>query len=429
VDGREELSFEVSRAGASGVANPFQVNPYVTGAPVDSEGTFFGREDVIDRIHRLLRTEGPSTVILLEGNRRAGKTSTLKRLQKSEHLKDWVPVYCQFQGISGEPNAQSLYRLVARELLNGVAASAAGAVPEQLRSIVEASNPLERITLSRGLAASIGEERPFERFEELIQLSLAAIRPKRVLLMLDEFEKIHQGIEQHQMSALVPENFRYLFQTYSELSGILSGSIRIKRLRKEYWNVLFGIGTPIAIGPLKPAPARELVIRPAEGILSYSDQAIERILELCGFQPFLIQSLASAIFEACASSNLSSVTTELVNQSAHALVLNNEHFYTVFRQQSLTARQRFLACLIDSLTDASTRVTFDVIRDQLEDHGIAVESDVQLKADLEDLQEREIIVFVPDTPVGYYRIEVPLFSQWLRAKVDFQAERREAIEE
>jgi type I restriction enzyme M protein len=319
--------------------------------------------------------------------------------------------------------------LVARELLNGVAASATGLVPEQLRSIVEASNPLERMTLCRALAASIDESRPFERFEELLQLAIAAAKPKRILLMLDEFEKIHQGIEQRQMSPLVPENFRYLFHTYPELSGILSGSIRIKRLRKEYWNVLFGIGTPITVGPLMPAAARELVVHPAERILNYSDQAIEKILELCSLQPFLIQSLSSAIFETCATCNLSSVTTELVNQSAHALVINNEHFYTIFRQQSLTARQRFLACLVDSLADTPTRVTFDVIRDQLEDQGIAVNSDVQLKGDLEELQEQEIITFVADTPVGYYSIGVPLFSQWLRAKVDFQAERREAIGE
>jgi type I restriction enzyme M protein len=429
VEGRDELSFDVSPIELT-AENPFEVNPYVTGAPVDTEGTFFGREDVIDRIHRLLRVDGPSTVILVEGNRRAGKTSILKRLQKSEQLlEEWVPVYCQFQGMSGEPNAQSLYRLVAREILNAVAGTPSGTVPEQLRTIVQARSPLERISLCSKLAASVDKDRPFERFEELLQLALEASKPKRILLMLDEFEKIHQGIEQRQMSPLVPENFRYIFQTYPGISGILSGSIRIKRLRKEYWNVLFGIGTPIPVGPLRPAAARELVIRPAQGILNYSNQAIDRVLELCAFQPFLIQSLASAVFEACATSNLSSVTTDLVNQSAHALTLSSEHFYTVFRQQSLTARQRFLACLIDSLTNTSTRVTFDVIRDQLENQGVPALSDLQLKADLEDLQEREIIAFLADTPGGHYRIEVPLFSQWLRAKVDFQAERSEAIEE
>jgi type I restriction enzyme M protein len=429
VGGSEEVSFEVRPTESAAIIDMFAVNPYVTGAPVDSEETFFGREDVIDRVHRLLRPDGPSTVILLEGNRRVGKTSILKRLQKSDRLDQWVTVYCQFQGVSGEPNAQSLYRLVARQLLYAVGASPVETGPQEIQGIARSCDPLERMMLCRKLAASIGPDRPFERFEELLQESLAAVRPKRILLMLDEFEKIHQGIEKRQMSPLVPENFRYLFHTYPDVSGILSGSIRIKRLRREYWNVLFGIGTPIPVGALGPTAARQLVVRPAEGILSYSDRAVDRVLDLCAYQPFLIQSLASSIFEDCASAKVTSVTAELVNESASSLVLNNEHFYTIFRQQSLTARERFLACLIDSLADAPTRVTFDVIRDQLEVQSIAVESDLRLKEDLEELQEREIIRFVPDTPIGYYRIEVPLFSHWLRAKVDFQAERREAIEE
>jgi type I restriction enzyme M protein len=170
-------------------------------------------------------------------------------------------------------------------------------------------------------------------------------------------------------------------------------------------------------------------VRPVRGVLSYSDNAVDRLLELCAYQPFLVQSLASSIFESCAAANLTSITTEFVNKSAESLVLNNEHFQTIFRQQSLTARQRFLTCLIDHLTDAPARVTFDVISDQMEANSIPVESDSRLKEDLEELQEQEIVRFVPEAPGGHYRIEVPLFSRWLRAKVDFQAARREAIEE
>jgi type I restriction enzyme M protein len=426
--GTEQISFEVKRSVPQSAIDPFRLNPYVTGAPVDTDETFFGRHDIIQNIQRLLRPDGPSTVILLEGNRRAGKTSILKRLQRSELLDDWVPVYCQFQGISGEPNAQSLYRLVARELLYSVTSSPVDSLPDSLREISMA-DALRRKTLCRELAATIEDQRPFEQFESLLELALAAIGSRRILLMLDEFEKIHQGIEQQQMSPLVPENFRYLFHTYERVSGILSGSIRIKKLRKEYWNVLFGIGTPIPVGPLSASAAREVVVRPVRGVLSYSDNAVDRLLELCAYQPFLVQSLASSIFESCAAANLTSITTEFVNKSAESLVLNNEHFQTIFRQQSLTARQRFLTCLIDHLTDAPARVTFDVISDQMEANSIPVESDSRLKEDLEELQEQEIVRFVPEAPGGHYRIEVPLFSRWLRAKVDFQAARREAIEE
>ena len=71
-------------------------------------GRFFGRENIIDQVVRLLRFDGPSTVILLEGNRSAGKTFDTEappEIRTARTLGAFV--YCQFQGVSGEPNAES----------------------------------------------------------------------------------------------------------------------------------------------------------------------------------------------------------------------------------------------------------------------------------------------------------------------------------
>ena len=251
-----ELSIEVRSLRAAASQDVFGTDPYIVGAPIDSADMFFGREEIIDQIRRSLRLDGPSTVILLEGNRRVGKTSILNQLQLPGRLPGWIPVSCQFQGISGEATAQNLYRLVARQLILGVAERGSKHPPAVLRAVADAKTPLERWARSRELANTIEAEHPFERFEELLQIALEVARPRRILLMLDEFEKIHEGIEQHTLSPLVPENFRYLFHTYPELSGILSGSRRIKRLRQEYWNVLFGIGKPIWVKSLNADAAR-----------------------------------------------------------------------------------------------------------------------------------------------------------------------------
>ncbi len=414
-----ELSIEIRSLRAAANQDIFRTNPYIVGSPIDSAEMFFGRDDIIDQIRRSLRLEGPSTVILLEGNRRVGKTSILKRLQFPDQLPGWVPVYCQFQGISGEPTAQNLYRLVARELIQGVAERGSKHPPEALRGVASAKTPLERRARSQELANTIGVEHPFERFEELLQIVLEVARPHRILLMLDEFEKIHEGIEQHTLSPLVPENFRYLFHTYPELSGILSGSRRIKRLRQEYWNVLFGIGKPIWVRSLNPEAARQLVIKPVAGRLSYSEAAVERAMALCACQPFLLQSLASAVFETCATTRQSSVTLAIVEAAAQTLVQDNEHFHTIYRQEALTPRRRFLTCLINRLTPGPDRVTFDLLLDQSETFGVEYPSEAALKEDLEELQELELVRF--DASSASYQIEIPLFSHWLD-RLDFQAE-------
>ena len=67
-----------------------------------AEEMFFGREDIIKKIKRQLSTSHQANVILLEGNRRTGKTSILTHLQTTpDVLPDWIIVNCSFQGAEG----------------------------------------------------------------------------------------------------------------------------------------------------------------------------------------------------------------------------------------------------------------------------------------------------------------------------------------
>src|SRR5262249_23315105 len=50
-------------------------SPYIVGKPVFQEEMFFGRDDVMQKIKLQLRADHHANVILLEGNRRSGKTS------------------------------------------------------------------------------------------------------------------------------------------------------------------------------------------------------------------------------------------------------------------------------------------------------------------------------------------------------------------
>ena len=94
-------------------------------------------------------------------------------------------------------------------------------------------------------------------------MALAAIRPKRILLMSYESEKIHRGsggIDECPWCQRISESSSYISEVSGNSQPVQSG---IKRLRKEYWNVLFGIGTPIEVGPLKPEAAQR-ALSPAQ---------------------------------------------------------------------------------------------------------------------------------------------------------------------
>src|SRR5207247_597285 len=91
-DGKLSLAVQVQTLRESVKVPRLAKSPYIVGSPLDAKSKmFFGREDVITQVNRALRTEGPSTVILLEGNRRVGKSSLLKRLVTTGLPSEWVP--------------------------------------------------------------------------------------------------------------------------------------------------------------------------------------------------------------------------------------------------------------------------------------------------------------------------------------------------
>ena len=104
---------EVVRSGDLGAS------PYIVGNPVDRQEMFFGRADVMGRIKQQLGASTHANVILLEGNRRTGKTSVLHQLGKPDVLPGWIPVYCSLQDAEGDDAragvaTRDVFRLLAR---------------------------------------------------------------------------------------------------------------------------------------------------------------------------------------------------------------------------------------------------------------------------------------------------------------------------
>lgn len=168
------------------------------------------------------------------------------------------------------------------------------------------------------------------------------VRPLRVLLLLDEFEKIQEGIESGIASSIVPENLRYILHKYSGISAIFAGARRLKHMRQSYWSALFGLGQRIGVGPLAQDDARELVTRPARGVLAFVPEARDRIVYLCAGQPYLIQALCAQIYLECSRIQQRVVTVSLVDQVAGQYVESSEHFQTLWEQFVSSTRQRLV---------------------------------------------------------------------------------------
>ena len=406
---------EVVRSGDLGAS------PYIVGSPVERHEMFFGRTDIMERIQRQLGASTHANVILLEGNRRTGKTSILRQLGKADVLPGWIPVYCSLQEAEGDDRrggitTRNVFKLLARttgwELSDAGVETWLPGLPER-----DPGRPYKLAFLS-ALNQAFAGEHAFETFELYLSAAVDAASPRRVLLMLDEFDKLQEGIDAGITSPQVPENIRHLLQHQPGVSAVITGSRRLKRLREEYWSALFGLGYRIGVSALSIDDGRRLVTEPVEGRLAYLPQARDRLVELCACHPFLVQSLCNRVFEQAAATGASTVTVDAVQQAATEMVRDNEHFRTLWDYTG-SARRGLLLALCDRLQDGPDAVNLDLFEVELRKMRVPLRRVRDLADDMTELRELELLDFDDSYRRGTYRLAVPLMAQWLKMNVDF----------
>jgi type I restriction enzyme M protein len=395
-------------------------SPYVCGDPVrpDRHDVFFGRDELVDAIRRQVIQSG--NVILLEGNRRAGKSSILRHLEGLVPIEGWLGVYCSLQGAEGSPERVGVPTVeVFREIAKSVASSLQilkEDVPLPDRSVIRAGQVLG---VARASRAGISEESPFSDCREYVEVALAHLKPHGlgILLMLDEFDKLQEGIDSGVTSPQVPENIRFLVQTYPRFSAILTGSRRLKRLRDEYWSALFGLGTRFSVTALSEDAARRLVTEPVRSKLTFSNEAVTRAVKLVACQPFLLQCLCSRIFELAAQLKQRSIMIDLVDRAADVLVADNEHFASLW-DYAATDRRRLILAVCKREAAGPDALRLGVLEERLTRLGVEVDES-RLESDLEDLRELEVLDKGDEASGGAYTLTIPLMGQWIDRQQDF----------
>lgn len=427
VDGSREIVFEVVPASVPEESTGVDLgaSPYVTGTALfPKDDVFFGREELLDQIRRQIIKTG--NVVLLEGNRRAGKTSILRHLEGVGPVPGWLGVYCSLQGpgggeVTGVPTV-NVFREIASEIANGMT-NLNIEVPLPDGSILA---PGKKLGIRKACRNGISEEHSFDDFRDYAETALKVVAEKQlgILLMLDEFDKLQEGIDNGVTSPQVPENIRYLVQSYPGFSAILTGSRRLKILREEYRSALFGLGTRFGVTSLSPEAARRLVTEPVKGRLVYSREAIDKAIMLTNRQPFLLQSLCNRVFDMVAQLKIRSITLEVIEEAATLLADDNEHFRSLWSYAETDCR-RFILGLIHKESSGPDPLRFGFLLELLSTHGVVVDEEA-LSGDLEFLRELELIDLVGESGSGHYTLAIPLMGRWIGRQHDFEVLRNKA---
>ncbi|MFP4237383.1 MAG: N-6 DNA methylase [Desulfonatronovibrio sp.] len=428
LDGREktlehDLSIKVNPLGMDMVNEPIELgkSPYFVSQPVgpDRQDVFFGREALIEQIKSQISS---GNTVLLEGNRRSGKTSILKHLEGTAPVKGWLGVYCSFQGASGSGKATGMptdevWREIARSIAQGlVSLKLETPLPDGKMLL-----PGKSLGIERSCRKGITLETPWADFREYLGAVMQVLARKNLglLLMLDEFDKLQEGIDNGVTSPQTPENIRYLIQSTPNLTAILTGALTMRRLREEYWSALYGLGHRIGVSALDRDSALKLVTEPVKDRLTYFNEAAEHVVNLTSRQPYLLQCLCNRIFEQASLLKTRTITLDLVNKAGLNLVKDNEHLAALWRYAGSPVK-RFILALLQKNISQGLDMDLGLILESLLHYGVEISEECLIE-DLEFLRRLELIRLKGQFTRGKYTLEVPLMGLWIEKNQDFAA--------
>jgi len=247
-------------------------NPFVAGTPVLKEEHFFGREPLIQRILQSVHNNS----ILLHGERRIGKTSIQHHLHKRlQALQDpeyeFLPVYVDLQGVPQDKFFATLAADIFHEL------------GERIDPALAAVDP--RHVDGYGYESFVRDMRAV-----LKRLKSHSAKKVKVVLLIDEVDELNE------YDPRINQKLRSLFmKSFAEdLSAVVSG-VAIKRQWESQGSPWYNFFEEIEVKPFTREDAVDLVEKPIRGIFDIDPGVTDRIVELTGCRPYLIQKLCMSV--------------------------------------------------------------------------------------------------------------------------------------
>lgn len=268
----QPLFAHASGAAGEAVLREPALNPYYgySGRPVEGQ-LFVGRHEVLARIETCL-AGGQAQALFLYGHRRMGKTSILRNLGQTFGGELLVTLDMQDSALGGDTAG------LLRDVTEGIyrAATRAGLAVGALAA--------------EGFADLDSTRRTLNALLERLGVILPSGR--RVILAMDEFELIEQGIDAGRLSPELLPYLRALIQRHPWLGLIFAGLHTLEEMGRDYQNAFFSQSEPLRVGYLKPRDAERLITNPhPEFSLEYEPELVAEVIRLTHGQPYLIQRL------------------------------------------------------------------------------------------------------------------------------------------
>ena len=357
---------------------PFHIeNPYVVGKPLTpaSESLYMGRNDVFHWIEENLIGKTQPNTLILYGQRRMGKTSTLYQLvggRRGKPIREYpgypiFPVYFDLQRLAGCDTQEFFNRLsreIARNLLK--------------REII--------ITVPETWSENGGVYQDFDDFLDHVEQSL----PDNGLLViiLDELEQLQASVEQGLLSKHILPYLRSLMQHRSKLTFVLVGT---NQLVEDYWSIIFHVGISREILPLSREETESLIRDPVAPMVQYDDLAVDRIWLAAKGHPYFSQLICHRLISETnlAGSNSKQITIANVRDMISNIIEEDDSHLLHMWSECSHSEQMVLAAVAGNLEQGEESISRPEIVSRLREAAV---TDEQIIEALKSLEQRRLLI-------------------------------------
>ena len=385
---------QLNRARTSSASNPY------SRLPVSEREMLFGRNDELAHIRKLL--DSNTTVIYLRGRKRVGKTSMLLHL-RDYYLdrKQFVPCYVDFQMFGTVADGQILYEI----------ANTAYHYLQRDGRLGEIGPPLREIF----------SESPANQFSSYLQQIQSHFAPRRLVLLIDEFSVVMDAYRTGRLADIFFFQWRGILQAISAnittLMVVQQRAIELAQAPQSpvqdqhpdpCWQVL-ELGASLSLKPLRDKDTRSLIERPTRNYLTYSAQALDRVVAFTGPSPFIVQAFCHALVQHMADQQHRTVAVQDVEAVAGQFMDINENLFD-YAALGAGSHTSAICAAIGSLSGADNS---PVALEALESKLTRLDR-TAINRGIQSLCEQGIL---RDTESHHWQFTSLLFQKWIRTNI------------
>jgi hypothetical protein len=260
---------------------PDRPSPFVPGLPMLRPTRVFGRDAILHRMTEELTGANQHNVVLLLGERRIGKT-TLLRLLERQVPKHWSTVIHDLQDA---PSGSVLLERIRLALI-------------------------DKVPFLNDLGVPVGAD-PWDAFRRFLRRADEefARREKHALVILDEFDKVFRGVSEGTIEREAIACLRAAAMECRVIAFVWAGETRflLPHLSGPEHR-LFQSAVVHELEEIAEPEAKKLIETGLGPIAEVLPRALVEAVRACGGQPFLLQRLGHHLFERVKQQRLTTVT-------------------------------------------------------------------------------------------------------------------------